>query len=294
MLDCGRMAPAGSSQAHPSRVLTQQEKQARIYQEEVYPLLGQRQAELLTAGLDLPAHAHVLQIGCGLGSTTSDILHQTDVDSRLIAIESSAAIVERARANVAAEYLGRRVFFRTHDLDSKLPFGDCGFDCILANVGLSDLASPNAFVAELVRVLKPGGSLRLATPLHGTWREFLDVYSDVLVRLRKDTMVEALAAYRQSFPDPEALARELEAAGMGHVSVETTHWDLVFRTGREFFYAPVIELGPLSRWKAIAGKGAEMNDVFLAVKQAIDTYFAGMAFSVGIYIGMFSGVKAQP
>jgi hypothetical protein len=131
----------------------------------------------------------------------------------------------------------------------------------------------------------------LATPLTGTWREFLDVYSDVLVRLRKQEAATALAAYGKSFPEPEALAKQLEAAGLGSVAVETTHWELVFRTGREFFYAPVIEQGPLARWKSIAGKGAEMQDVFLAVKEAIDTYFAGSAFGVSVVAGVFSGTK---
>lgn len=286
------MASAGSPLARPSRLFTQQEKQARIYQEEVYPLLGQKQADMLTVGLDLPFHAHVLQIGCGLGTTTTEILHQSDPDSRLIAIESSQALVDRARANVATEYLGKRAFFRSHDLDSKLPFGDNAFDRVLANVDVSALSDTSLLVNELVRVLKPGGKLGLATPLLGTWREFLDVYSDVLVRLRKNAMSEALAAYRKSFPEPETFATQLEAAGIGPVTVDTTRWELVFRTGREFFYAPVIELGPLARWKAIAGKGPEMHDTFLAVKQAIDTYFAGMAFGVSVYVGVFTSTKA--
>ena len=45
------------------------------------------------------------------------------------------------------------------------------------------------------------------------------------------------------------------------------------------------------RWKSIAGKGAEMQDVFLAVKEAIDTYFAGSAFGVSVVAGVFSGTK---
>jgi len=78
---------------------------------------------------------------------------------------------------------------------------------------------------------------------------------------------------------------------MGQVTVETTHWELVFRSGREFFYAPVIELGPLARWKTIAGKGSEVQDIFLAVKEAIDTYFGGTAFGVSIVAGVFVGTK---
>jgi ubiquinone/menaquinone biosynthesis C-methylase UbiE len=276
---------------HPNRLQTQQEKLVRIQEEEVYPLFGQKLADLLIQGLSLVPQAHVLQIGCGLGSTTTQLIHQSDPDSRVIAIESSQPLIERARVNVAAEHLGRRVFFRAHDLNTKLPFADNTFDCVLVNVVLADLDSPAALIAELVRVIKPGGQARLATPLAGTWREFLDVYSDVLVRLRKNETVKALAAYGKSFPESEALASQLEALGLGKVSVETTHWELVFRTGREFFYSPVIELGPLARWKSIAGKGVEVQDTFLAVKEAIDTYFTGIAFSVSVVAGVFSGLK---
>jgi ubiquinone/menaquinone biosynthesis C-methylase UbiE len=280
-----------SSQVRPTRLFTQQEKLARVFEEEVYPLFGQKLADLLMADLVLSRTGHVLQVGCGLGTTNTEILQQTDTESRLIAVEPTPALIERARANVPAEYLGRRAFFRALSLDGKLPFADCGFDHVIANISLADLASPDTLVSELVRVTKPGGELRLATPLAGTWREFLDVYSDVLVRLRRHASAEALAAYAKSYPEPEALAKQLEAAGMDKVAVETTHWELVFRTGREFFYAPVIELGPLARWKSIAGKGAEVQDVFLAVKEAIDTYFAGTGFGVSVVAGVFRSTK---
>jgi ubiquinone/menaquinone biosynthesis C-methylase UbiE len=280
-----------SSQVRPTRLFTQQEKLARVFEEEVYPLFGQKLADLLMADLVLSRTGHVLQVGCGLGTTNTEILQQTDAESRLIAVEPTPTLIERARANVPAEYLGRRAFFRALSLDDKLPFADCGYDHVIANISLADLASPDTLVSELVRVTKPGGELRLATPLAGTWREFLDVYSDVLVRLRRHASAEALAAYVKSYPEPEALAKQLEAAGMAKVAVETTHWELVFRTGREFFYAPVIELGPLARWKSIAGKGAEVQDVFLAVKEAIDTYFAGTGFGVSVVAGVFRSTK---
>lgn len=280
-----------SSKSGPTRLLTQQDKQARAYEEEVYPLFGAKLAELLTVGLALPPRAHVLEIGCGLGATTAEVLGALDAEGRLIVVESTPVLLDRARARVDVEQLGKRAFFKAQELDGKLPFAENGCDLVLANVVLAELASPAALVAELVRVTKPGGELRLATPLAGTWREFLDVFSDVLIRLRKPDLADAVAAYRKTFPEPEALARQLEAAGMDGVAVETTHWDLVFRSGREFFYAPVIEQGPLPRWKAIAGKGPEVQDTFLAIKEAIDTYFGGSGFSVGVYAGVFTGKK---
>ena len=44
-------------------------------------------------------------------------------------------------------------------------------------------------------------------------------------------------------------------------------WQLLFASSREFFYAPMIEEGPLPRWKAIAGRGEKMFSVFLTLKR---------------------------
>jgi ubiquinone/menaquinone biosynthesis C-methylase UbiE len=286
------MATGSSSQTRPSRLLTQQDRLARTYDEEVYPLIGQKLADLLMADLTPVPRAHVLQLGCGLGATTAVLLRKLDPDSRLIVVEATPALLERARAGVEGDVLGKRLFFRAHAVDDRLPFAEDGFEHVLANVVLAELASPASFVGELARVTKPGGELRLATPVAGSWGEFLDVYSDVLVRLRREDAAEALARYRANFPDPEAVAAQLEGAGMRDVTVETVRWELIFRTGREFFYSPVIELGPLPRWKALAGKGAEMQDTFLAVKQAIDTYFGGTVFTVGIVASAFRARKA--
>jgi ubiquinone/menaquinone biosynthesis C-methylase UbiE len=282
---------ASPSRPGPARLLTQQDRLARTYQEEVYPLFGAKMAELLSAGLVLPPRSHVLQIGCGLGTTTAELLGAMDAEGRLIIVESSQALIDRARANVDADALGKRAFLRVQEPEGKLPFAENGVDLVLANVVIADLDAPQAYLAELARVIKPGGELRLATLLAGTWREFLDVFSDVLIRLRKPQLADEVVAYRNTFPEPEALARQLEAAGLGDVAVETTHWDMVFRTAREFFYAPVIEQGPLSRWKAIVGKGPEVQDTFLAIKEAIDTYFGGSVFTVGVYAGVFKGRK---
>jgi ubiquinone/menaquinone biosynthesis C-methylase UbiE len=285
----GYIAPSMS--AGSPHLLTQQEKQARVYEEDVYPLVGQKLADLLTQGISFAPHSQVLQVGCGLGSTTTELLHKLDSDGRLIAIESTPSLVERARAGVSTEYLGRRVFFRAHDLGNKLPFADNSFDFTLASAILAEYPSPATLLAEVARVTKPGAPFRLATLLAGSWREFTDVYSDVLVRLHKESVAASLLEQSKAFPEPEIQARELEALGFGDVAVETTRWELVFRTSREFFYAPVIERGPLRYWKAIAGKGPEMQDIFLAVKQAIDTYFGGGPFTVSLVAGVFSGIS---
>ena len=67
-----------------------------------------------------------------------------------------------------------------------------------------------------------------------------------------------------------------------------------FHAWREFFFAPVIELGPLSRWKQLVGRGEEMQDIFFFTKEAIDTYFRGTAFPVTVVGAAVKGWKPIP
>jgi ubiquinone/menaquinone biosynthesis C-methylase UbiE len=283
--------PPDSTQTSPARKMTDEEKRGRLYEEQVFPLIGRRLVERLVDGVPLKPRCQVLQIRCGLGQATTDLLHRLDPASRIINLETAQGLLDRARANVAAEQVGRRIFFRLQSLDAHLPFGDDAFDLVLANVGLADLARPDEFLADLARVARPGAEVRVASPLRGTWVELLDVFRDVLVRLGRDDALASLRGYAASFPEAGAVLHQMEQAGLTPVTVQRDHWDLVFRSAREFFYAPVVEFGPLARWKKIAGTGAEVQDTFLAVKQAIDTYFSSQSFSVSIEAGLFIGQK---
>jgi len=283
--------PPESAQTSPARKMTDDENRGRLHEEQVFPLIGQRLVERLVDSVPLKPRSQVLQIRCGLGGTTAELLHRLDQASRIISLENAQGLLDRARANVAAEQVGRRVFFRLQNLADRMPFADHAFDLVLANVGLADLARPDEFFADLARVARPEAEVRVASPLHGTWLEFLDVYRDVLVRLGREDALASLRGYAASFPEAAAVVHQMEQAGFKSVNVRRDHWELVFRSAREFFYAPVVEFGPLPRWKQIAGKGAEVQDTFLAVKQAIDTYFSGQSFNVSIEAGLFIGQK---
>lgn len=233
----------------------------------------------------------VLELGCAAGAITAELAHRLPADGRLVALDASSALLSRARDRLGEEHCGRRVFFRSHPTEHKLPFAEETFDLVLANLSVMRLQAPEAAIADCARVLKRGGQLILAAPLRGTWEEFLDIFAEALTRLRREDALAALAGYvEQDLPEAETVARRLEAAGL-EVDVQLDHWELVFRSAREFFYAPVIELGPLPRWKAVAGRGEAMQSAFLAVKESIDVYFAGRAFSVTVVGGSFDTRK---
>jgi SAM-dependent methyltransferase len=273
----------------PSR--GRQDRLARLYDDEVYPLFGQRFAEMLLAAADIRPHTAILEVGCAAGAITAEIAHRLDAESRIVALDGSTALLELARARVRdREHVGRRVFFRHHATGTKLPFAEETYDVVLANAALGELPDPAATVADLARVCKPGGQVVLATPLRGTWLEFVDIFREVLIHAHRDEALTALEAYVNTLPEAETVARHLESAGLAAPEIEVVHWELVFRSAREFFYAPVIEHGPLARWKEIAGRET-MQETFLAIKESIDTYFAGRAFSVSVFGGRFASRK---
>ena len=73
--------------------------------------------------------------------------------------------------------------------------------------------------------------------------------------------------------------------------VEIEEFTLLFKSSREFFFAPVIEYGPLADWKDIAGGGQEMQDIFWYIKEAIDAYYDGRPFQVTVKAGCLIGRK---
>ncbi|MGM0597680.1 MAG: hypothetical protein ACQES9_11645, partial [Myxococcota bacterium] len=61
----------------------------------------------------------------------------------------------------------------------------------------------------------------------------------------------------------------------------------------EFFFAPVIEYGPLGEWKGIISDPNEMKELFMDIKKSIDTLFNGLIFSVSIEAACFMGTRPE-
>jgi ubiquinone/menaquinone biosynthesis C-methylase UbiE len=267
------------------------EKLARIYDDEILPIWSQRFGRMMLRGLDVPPKAMVLDVCCGTGYPAIEVLRKLDDQSRLIAIDSSSTMLDVARKK-AGELSGKRIFFRTESAFPKLPFTNEVYDLVLCNLGLSELPNPKAAVREFARVAKAKGRVIVTLPLAGTWGEFYDIYREVLVKHDKHEMLERLDRHLRTFPEPEEVERWFTSTGM-EVHLDVEEFNLLFRSSREFFFAPLIEYGPLPRWKEIAGKGQELQDVFWYIKQAIDAYFGGRAFQLTVKAGCVKGIRGE-
>jgi ubiquinone/menaquinone biosynthesis C-methylase UbiE len=121
------------------------------------PIEQDRRRETL-AGLS----GRVIEIGSGSGP---NFAHYPEAVSELVAVEPEANL--RAKAEEAARDSGRPI--RVIDaVADRLPFADGAFDAAVAVLVLCSVPSQAAALAELHRVVRPGGELRFYEHVIGT------------------------------------------------------------------------------------------------------------------------------
>jgi ubiquinone/menaquinone biosynthesis C-methylase UbiE len=267
-----------------------EDKLAKVYDAEILPIWSRRFGKLLLRDLALPPKAMVLDVGCGTGYPALEILSKMDAEGRIIAIDPSSPMLDEAR-NKAGRLAGKRIFFRSEAATPKLVFADDVYDLVLCNAGLDEFDEPERAIREFARVAKTGGRVAVTLPLAGTYDEFFDLYREVLAKLDRPDAIDRLDAHLAQYPPLEQVEAWFEDAGLVDVKGEWDTFTLLFKSSREFFFAPLIEYGPLSEWKAIAGKGQPMQDAFWHLKAAIDAYYEGRPFAVTVNAGIVRGRK---
>jgi ubiquinone/menaquinone biosynthesis C-methylase UbiE len=269
-----------------------EDKLAKLYDAEILPIWSRRFGRLLLRDLALPPKAMVLDVACGTGWAALELMRKLDAEGRIIAIDPSSPMLDEAR-NKAGKLSGKRIFFRSESATPRLAFADDVYDLVVCNVGLQELDDPDRVVRDFARVTKPGGRVVVTLPLAGTFSEFYDLFREVLVKQDRQDAIDRLDAHLSKLPPLEQVEAWFEDAGLVDLKTEYDSFTLLFKSSREFFFAPLIEYGPLADWKQIAGKGQEMQDVFWHTKEAIDRYFQGGSFAVTVHAGCVRGRKDE-
>ena len=107
----------------------------------------------------------LLDVGCGPGSITLG-LAELVAPGQIVGIDIQSALIEQARVLAAARGVAASVRFEVADL-YELPFPDESFDAVFANGVLMHLRQPVRALAELRRVLRPGGIAGVRDPDFG-------------------------------------------------------------------------------------------------------------------------------
>ncbi len=121
--------------------------------------------ELLHADTAFADGSTVLEAGCGTGAQTVALARRSP-GAHITAVDISATSLAEARARVeAAGYC--RVTFRQADL-LRLPFAPASFDHVFVCFVLEHLPDPQAALAAMRPLLRPGGTITVIEGDHGS------------------------------------------------------------------------------------------------------------------------------
>jgi ubiquinone/menaquinone biosynthesis C-methylase UbiE len=120
--------------------------------------MRQRISRFIDALAGLPRNAHLLDFGCGSGDITRALAAE---GFAMAGIDLSSAMIATARRQSGTTGIDWAV---AEPGAVALPFADMAFDGALASSVLEYHPDPAAQLAELARVLKPGGVLVFTVP----------------------------------------------------------------------------------------------------------------------------------
>jgi len=179
-------------------------------------------ARELLAWLAVPHGCRWLDVGCGTGAVTETVLAVAE-PSEVVGIDASAGFVDHARAQLTDP----RASFEVADAQ-ELPFADGDFDAVVSGLVLNFIPSPPRAVAEMARVVRPGGTLGLYLWDYADGMALIRRFWDAAIAL--DPAASELDEGRR-FPicRPGPLERLLQEAGLRDVAVRAIDVPTVFR-----------------------------------------------------------------
>ena len=134
-----------------------------------------RWRRFLVSRVDVGHETTVLDVATGTAAVAIELVRRTGC--RVVGLDQSRDMLESGRGRVAAAGLANRIEL-VEGTAEQLPFDDASFDGLTFTYLLRYVEDPAATLAELARVVRPGGTmagLEFGLP-KGVWRPLWEAY----------------------------------------------------------------------------------------------------------------------
>ncbi|MEA2469718.1 MAG: hypothetical protein QOE38_717 [Thermoleophilaceae bacterium] len=121
------------------------------------------QLELCARRIGLDQVRSVLDVGAGVGHWGRLLSRVLSPEATVAGVDPEPRWVEEATERAAAAGLAARFSYR-HGAVEQLPFEDASFDLVTCQTVLIHVSDPRAALAEMLRVVKPGGAIVASEP----------------------------------------------------------------------------------------------------------------------------------
>jgi ubiquinone/menaquinone biosynthesis C-methylase UbiE len=188
--------------------------------------------------LALPPGGAVLDVCCGAGASALPAARTVGPGGRVLGVDVADPLLQIARRRAAAEGLDQAEFRLADATGTGLP--DASFDVVVCVFGVFFAADMPAFVREMARLVRPGGTVALTTWGPGLFEPASSVFWDA-VRAQRPELYKAYNPW-DSVTTAAAVASLLAGADLAEVTVESAagrqllprpedFWDVVLGSG---------------------------------------------------------------
>ncbi len=190
------------------------------------PAIFHQWPQKIIAAAGIVAGDRVLDVGCGTGVLTRELPRCVGRTGSVTGFDLSQSMLDVARMHCPGVSLQQGNV-------TELPFDDACFDVVVSAFMLMFVESPAQAIAEMRRVLRPGGRLVI-----GVWRGLDDNATyGALVKVSRGILDDGSAesiAWPFSMGDAGALEKVFAAAQVGHVSITACEGTARFPSLEEF------------------------------------------------------------
>lgn len=230
------------------------------------------------ARLQLPPGAHVLDVCCGSGASALPAARAVGRDGRVIGVDLAEDLLALARAKARAAGLAH-VEFRRADMTAT-GFPDGRFDAVVCVFGIFFVPDMEQQVAELWRMVRPGGQLAITTWGTDFFEPAYAVWLASVARVRPDLVAGFNPWDRLDTAD--ALRRLFHDGGVPAVDVEPEPGEQPLRAPEDFW---TIARGSGLRWTieqmgADAARGVRDDVVGTLAARGVDRIATNVIYAV--------------